>query len=382
MKNAKPPLKVGFVYDDSLDGNEGVARAIKNLGTWLLNRGHTVSYFVGETQIKDFQGARVYSLSKNLGVTFNGNQLSIPLPASVSRIKTALETEQPNVLHVQMPHSPLLAQLVVNHTEAAVVGSFHIYPANYMARTGSRLLRLLYLNGLAKFDEIVSVSPAAAEFAKNYYGIESSVIPNSVDVKEYKNSEKNLAGRVVFLGRLVPRKGCRQLIEAFELASKLVPGSELVIAGEGPQRPELQALILQKKLNNQVKFLGYVSEVEKIKLLASAQVACFPSLHGESFGIVLIEAMAAGSGAVLAGDNPGYATVLAKKPDLLVDPRNTEKFAARLTELLTDKKKTARYRSWQSAEVKKYDIDTVGPQTEQLYRRSIAKKAKNKHNES
>jgi phosphatidylinositol alpha-mannosyltransferase len=301
MKNAKPPLKVGFVYDDSLDGNEGVARAIKNLGTWLLNRGHTVSYFVGETQIKDFQGARVYSLSKNLGVTFNGNQLSIPLPASVSRIKTALETEQPDVLHVQMPHSPLLAQLVVNHTEAAVVGSFHIYPANYMARTGSRLLRLLYLNGLAKFDEIVSVSPAAAEFAKNYYGIESSVIPNSVDVKEYKNSEKNLAGRVVFLGRLVPRKGCRQLIEAFELASKLVPGSELVIAGEGPQRPELQALILQKKLNNQVKFLGYVSEVEKIKLLASAQVACFPSLHGESFGIVLIEAMAAGSGAVLAG---------------------------------------------------------------------------------
>jgi phosphatidylinositol alpha-mannosyltransferase len=382
MKSTKPPLKIAFVYDDSLDGDEGVTRAIKTLGAWLMKRGHKVSYFVGETKIKDYGGAPVYSLSKNVGVIFNGNRLSIPLPASVRKIKAALRTEQPDVLHVQMPHSPLMAQIVVNHSDSAVVGSFHIYPANFIARSGSRLLKLLYLNGLRKFDEVVSVSPAAAQFAKSYYGLDSTIIPNSVDLKGYRNSIKNKPGRVVFLGRLVERKGCKQLIEAFAAVSELVPKSELLIAGDGPQRTELEELVHKKGLNNKIKFLGFVSEAEKIKLLASAQVACFPSLYGESFGIVLIEAMAAGAGMVLAGNNPGYTTVLGNKPELLIDPKNTEAFTGRLVELMTNKTQAAKLHSWLREEVRKYDIEKIGRQTEALYNRSIAKKTNNKHNEA
>jgi phosphatidylinositol alpha-mannosyltransferase len=380
MKSPKKPLKIAFVYDDSLDGDEGVARAIKNLGIWLTQHGHSVSYLVGQTKIKDFQGMPVHSLSKNVGVVFNGNRSTIPLPASTRKIKATLAKEGPDVMHVQMPHSPFMGQRVVNRSPAAVVGSFHIYPANFLARVGSRLLKLLYLNGLKKFDEVVSVSPAAAEFAADYYGLKTSVIPNSVELKQYISKADNVPGRVVFLGRLVPRKGCRQLIEAFDGVSQLVPAAELIVAGDGTQRQELEKMVTKKNLQAKVKFLGYVSEAEKIKLLASAQVACFPSLYGESFGIVIIEAMAAGAGTVLAGDNPGYTTVLGPKPELLVNPEKTTEFCARLVTLLTDKAKSDDLHEWLGKEVHRYDIETVGRQTEALYRRSIAKNSRSKHN--
>jgi phosphatidyl-myo-inositol alpha-mannosyltransferase len=306
--------------------------------------------------------------------------LSIPLLALSRQIKQALAAERPDVLHVQMPHSPFMAQRIINRSDSAVVGSFHILPANFIARFGSRLLKLLYLNGLSKIDEVVSVSPAAAKFAQDYYGLATTVIPNSVNLAGYKNSEKTMPGKIVFLGRLVPRKGCRQLIEAYSAVAQLLPETQLLIAGDGPQRPELEKLVNQKKLESRVEFLGFISENEKIKLLASAQVACFPSLHGESFGIVLIEAMAAGSGTVLAGDNPGYATVLGGQPELLVNPRKTDQFSARLVDLLTDEKAAAHLHAWLKKEVRRYDVNVVGRQTEALYRRSIAKKTKNKHN--
>ena len=108
-------------------------------------------------------------------------------------------------------------------------------------------------------------------------------------------------------------------------------------------------------------------------MLAGAAIACFPSLHGESFGIVLIEAMAAGAGVVLGGANPGYKTVLGGRPETLVDPKNTRQFAKRLEKFLTDAQLAAQIHSWQQSHVKRYDINEVGPSLVKVYYQAIAK---------
>src|SRR3990167_10900403 len=146
-------LSVGFLYDDSLDRPDGVSQYVKTLGAWLSGQGHQVVYLVGETKLKQWAGGPVFSLSRNLSVNFNGNQVNTPLLASPKGINQVLAEHQLDVLHVQMPYSPLLAGRVINRADpqTAIVGTFHIYPAGLMARVGSRLLKLVCSGSLARF---------------------------------------------------------------------------------------------------------------------------------------------------------------------------------------------------------------------------------------
>jgi phosphatidylinositol alpha-mannosyltransferase len=374
-----------LVFDDSLDSADGVAQHVKTLGAWLSRRGHKVSYLVGETKLKEWQGGQVFSLAKNRRVNFNGNRLSIPLPANSNNIRKVIDAQDFDILHVMMPHSPLMAQRVVNRADpqTAVIGTFHIYPSGALVNIGSRFLRRMYGNGLRRFSMFISVSSAAAEFAKRAYGIKSEVLPNPVDLSAYRTPsavKRDNNSAIVFLGRLVKRKGCRQLLEAFAVLHKSNPAASLVIAGDGPQRRQLEELSRRLGVADSVKFLGFIAEEDKPSLLASADIACFPSLFGESFGIVLVEAMAAGSGVVVGGDNPGYRTILGAQPQLLVDPLDKQAFAGRLRSLLRDKALRSKLHSWQDKEVKKYDIETVGPQLVRIYFSAIARSKKTGHN--
>jgi phosphatidylinositol alpha-mannosyltransferase len=376
-------LKVGLVFDDSLDSTDGVAQYVKTVGSWLTSQGHEAVYLVGQTQIDNWDGGKVYSLSRNICVKFNGNRLSMPLLPRVNLIDKVLKKQNFDVLHVMLPCSPLMAGRVVAAADkqTAIVGTFHIFPSGRLSSYGSRLLRLLLYPTLHRFDSIVSVSQPALEFARQAYGIQSTILPNPVNVNTFAKKQKTQSKdkRIVFLGRLVPRKGCRQLIDAFALLSKQHDDARLEIAGSGPQAATLKKMVSDKGLEEKVKFLGYIDEKEKPNLLASATIACFPSLYGESFGIVLIEAMAAGA-VVLGGDNPGYRSVLNDQPVLLVDPNDTVKFADRLDQLLTDVKLRKQVLSWQSRAVRRYDIGTVGAQIVSEYISSIAKAGKKSHN--
>lgn len=378
---SKQPISVAFVYDDSLDGSDGVTQQVKTLGAWLSRRGHKVSYFVGRSATAQWEGGKVYSLSKNLRVVFNGNRMSIPLFAKRSAIKKALAEAESDILHVQMPHSPLMAQRVINAAGLPVLGTFHVYPAGVLPRVGGNLLRLMYLGGLNKIDRVVSVSPAAAEYARASFGIDSDVVPNMVEASRFSNTKvQPLPGKIVFLGRLVERKGCRNLIEAFTAVSREVPDSRLEIAGGGPQRQELEKLVKRLNLSNKVKFLGFVPEADKPALLASAQIACFPSLYGESFGIVLIEAMAAGAGVVLGADNPGYSSVLAETPEALFDAKDSQALAVKLIHFLRNQDEAARLHAKQAEMVKRYDVNQVGAEIEKRYRALIANHLQKRHN--
>jgi phosphatidylinositol alpha-mannosyltransferase len=378
-------MKIGFVFDDTLDSYDGVAQNVKIFGKWLNAQGHEVRYLVGETKMLQWAGGKVYSLSKNQRVAFNGNVARVPLPANKKRIREVLKTEQFDILHVQMPHSPFMAQKVVNAAsdDVAIVGTFHVAPSGILSKIGGRLLRVAYLNGLSRFDKLMSVSEAAANYAKSSFGVNSEIMPNVIELDNFLLPNKKVKfdkNNILFLGRLVKRKGARELIEAFYILSQYNPDATLKIGGDGPERKELENLVNKYNLTKRVKFLGFIEEQEKVNLLASSVVACFPSLYGESFGISLLEGMAASPGAVIAGDNPGYRTILNKRPQMLIDATNSLAFAGKLSEVLDNKQIREEINAWQREEVKKYDVNFVGEKLVQVYKDVIAKRSKNGHN--
>jgi phosphatidylinositol alpha-mannosyltransferase len=372
-------VKIGFVFDDSLDSYDGVAQYVKNLGGWLSEQGHEVRYLVGETKMLFWEGGKVYSMSKNIKVSFNGNQARIPYKASKKRIKEILRDEQFDILHVQIPYSPLMSQKIINvaDNKSAIIGTFHVAPGDFMSTWGGHILRLLYRNSIKKFGKILSVSIAAEKYAKSAFHVNTTILPNVVDVEKFKSAyTKNKTRDILFFGRLVPRKGAKEMIEAFNILSKYEKNVRLSIAGSGPMENELKKLVHELKIDEKVEFLGFIEEADKAKLLASAKIVCFPSLGGESFGIVLIEAMAAGGGVVIGGDNAGYRSVLGKKSELLFNPKDPLAFAGKLSELLKNKKLRQELHDWQQNEVLQYDINTVGKKLEKVYSGALVAKHK------
>ena len=368
-------MKIGFVLDDSLDKTDGVQQYVLTLGVWLTKQGHEVHYLVGETKRTD---VKIHSLSKNIAVRFNRNRMSIPLPASRQAIRQLLETERFDILHVQMPYSPQLAARVVNLAPltTAVVGTFHILPYGPLAKVATKALSLLLRNNSKRFDNNLSVSVAAQQFASQWYGIQTTVLPNVIDIKQYQVKRPQQTGfKIVFLGRLVERKGCQQLLEAVSLLpEQLRQQLTVIIGGKGPLQRRLVGRAEQLNIHNQVFFMGFIEESDKPAFLAQADIAIFPSLGGESFGIVLLEAMAAGAGVVMAGDNPGYSSVLGSLPASLFEPQRPRQLAEQLELFLREPSLREQLHSQQQKLVKQYDINVVGPRLLDIYKQAIAKR--------
>lgn len=353
-------MKVGFVIDDTLDSTDGVQQYILLLGSWLQNQGHEVHYLTGYTVRRDIEN--IHSLSHNIRVSFNKNWLSIPLPAKRSDIKALLLAQNFDVLHIQMPYSPFLGGKIIKLAAppTAIVGTFHIAPHSRLVTIASQLLGRLQPSA-DRINKIISVSPVAKDFALKTYKRSSRVIPNAVELSQWQptvNARRDID--IVFLGRLVERKGCILLLQAVkQLHDSSRPSLRVVIAGDGPERNKLEQFVVNNKLQKIVSFKGYVSEQHKKELLQRAKVSAFPATGGESFGIVLIEAMAAGS-LTIAGNNPGYNSVLGSIKSAMVSPRDTTAFSKRLAQALDDKAWRQRIIDKQQSLVKQYDIEAVG----------------------
>jgi phosphatidylinositol alpha-mannosyltransferase len=366
----KEQLKIGFVLDDTLDTPDGVQQYVLTLGKWMSEQGHEVHYLVGESKRVDIEN--VHSLARNIKVRFNQNRLSIPLPANKKKVAVLLERLDLDVLHIQMPYSPLMAGFVMHAAPAKtkIIGTFHIVPASWLQTAGARSLQLLSRNTLKLFDEVIAVSTAAETFAKTVFGIDSVVLPNVVDTKQFEHAPlQRDVPTIVFLGRLVERKGCLYLLKAVKTLKRIHSANfEVIIGGKGPLLDDLKAYAHKHSLKN-VRFLGFVDENDKPSLLAGADIAVFPSTGGESFGIVLIEAMAAGARVVMGGDNVGYRTVLGEHPDLLIDPKDNKAFANRLAHFLEFEQARIDASTWARKAVKQYDVAFVGAKIIELYRK-------------
>lgn len=377
-------MKIGFVLDDRLDKPDGVQQYVKLVASWMAAHGHTVHYLVGESP--NATEKNVHGLSRTVGVKFNKNRMAIPLPASKKKITELIAREQFDVLHVQMPYSPLLAGRVVKAASAntAVIGTFHILPHGALSSAGTRLLGAFLTKNKRRFDGFLSVSKAAQEFSASHFGISSTVMPNVVDLAKFQKGlplkayadKKN----IVFLGRLVERKGAPHLLRAFELLvtkdPEMAKNVRLIICGDGEERQQLEADAqrITRTTKAEILFTGFLDEDDKPDYLASAHVAVYPSTGGESFGIVLIEAMAARSHVVLAGNNPGYSSVLASVPQVLFDPSDRVGLSTLLSRSLNDVGFSNLVFAAQQELVKDFDLKFVGPKIEAYYKAVLAKR--------
>lgn len=372
-------LKVGFVLDDSLDKTDGVQQYILSLGEWLKSQGHEVHYLVGSTHRTDLD--KVHSLSKNINVRFNGNRMSMPLPASRKKLETLLKDEEFDVLHIQLPYSPYLAHRIIMLAphQTALVGTFHIVGDSQLVKTATKLLGSWTKQSLRKFDCIMSVSEAAQLFAEKTFSIQTQVVPNVFDYTRFHTStplpKYTDKATVLFLGRLVPRKGCLHLLKAIHILAEdpTMPPFQVLICGKGPLEAKLIAYSKSHSLNKIVHFLGYVSEDDKPSYFASANVSVFPSLSGESFGIVLLEAMAHGTSVVLGGHNIGYMSVLKDNPDLLFDPFNTKQLANKIKYYLLSSTQRKHILNWETKYSQTFDVAQIGPKVITIYNEALRK---------
>jgi phosphatidylinositol alpha-mannosyltransferase len=374
-------LKIGLVLDTSLDTDEGVPRYVIDIGEWLRSQGHDVHYLVGQTDKR--QLPNIHSLSRNMKVSFNGTNTNIPLPANRRKLRVFIKNEKFDVLHVQTPHHPLMAQHLINAAgpDTAVIGTFHVLPYGSLSRYGNRLLGIWLRSSLRRFDKMLAVSQVAAVYCRWSFGVPATVLPNVVDYKlfhsakplpQYQEGEKI----ILFLGRLAPRKGCLLLLQALALLNDdpETPAYKAVICGKGPQAQKLKDFAEQNDLAGTVEFVGFVSNEDKPRYYASADIAVFPSGGGESFGIVLLEAMAGGHAAVLAGDNPGYRSVMNPQPDLLFDPTDANALAAKIKKYLLDGNLNSNMAAWGEDYSKEFDLSVVGPKIENTYRQALRKR--------
>lgn len=379
-------MRIGFVFDDTLDAPDGVQQHIMTLGRELVRRGHQVVYFVGETKTHPVGG--IVPLSRNVAVPFNGNVMRIPLPASRRRIRTALEHYHCDVLHVQAPYSPFLAGRVISLAKevtphARIVATYHIVPYSKAAEVGGRVLAAVNAFSGRKIDQVIAVSPVAAAYAQKTAGCTPLVIPNPVDCRAMEAggfssdrfSDRRDGKHLVFLGRFVERKGVRLLMNALEYGAThgIFPsGMHVTCAGKGPDLETCQRQAEQIDLP--IDFPGFVDEKDKPALLASADIAVFPSISGESFGIVLVEAIAAGAGVVLAGDNPGYRSTVGDNEQALFDvspdqgtTRSAALLAERIALMMTDSRLAACVHKQEQALIPRYDVRHVVDQLVDVY---------------
>jgi phosphatidylinositol alpha-mannosyltransferase len=370
-------LTIGFVLDDTLDTPDGVQQYILTLGAWLSAQGHTVHYLVGETKRTDIPN--VHSLSRNVQVRFNGNRMSIPMAASSRQIKQLLKDVRFDALHIQMPYSPFMSGKVLRYADptTAVIGTFHIAPYGQKVILANRLLAILLRRSQKRFDSVVSVSPAAQEFARMTYGITSTIVPNVVEVARFKGAKPMYAEKtivqIMFLGRLVPRKGCDVLLQAID---KLVQRTDIrpfhvYIGGRGPLEANLRAYVAKQRLEKYITFTGYVAEGDKPSFYASADIAVFPSMGGESFGIVLVEAMSTSRTLVLGGDNPGYRGVLGGRAELLFPTNNPYVLADLLATYMQNPIERQELITWQNKELAQYDVAVVGTKLVKEYNQAL-----------
>jgi phosphatidylinositol alpha-mannosyltransferase len=320
-------VRIGLVSPYSLTLPGGVQGQVLGLGRALRAAGHETRV-LGPCDGPPPE-AGVTPLGASVPLAANGSVAPIApdLPCALRTLR-ALGDEGFDVVHLHEPlvPGPCLTALLV--ADAPLIGTFHAAGTSASYRWAGRPLGW----AAGRLVRRCAVSEEAAALAGRHLGGSYDVLANGIEVERFSTVEPWLSEgpTVLFLGRHEPRKGLAVLVEAM---GDLPADVRLWVAGDGPDTARLQALT---EGDDRVSWLGRVGEEEKARRLRAADVLCAPSLGGESFGVVLLEAMAAGA-AIVASDLAGYATVArADREALLVVPGDARALAVALRRALED----------------------------------------------
>lgn len=332
-------MRIGLVspYDYSHPG--GVNSHIRPLAGRLRELGHEVKVLAPSSH-KSNEDPDFRRMGGTIPIPVNNSVARINLnPLRQRRVIEVLEKERFDVLHLHEPLAPMLPLTVLRHSTTANVGTFHAFAESSLPYAYSHDFLRPYLD---KLHARIAVTAAARAFLRRFFpDIEPEVIPNGVDVKRFRPDlpplRHLLDDRVnfLFVGRLEERKGIRNLIQGFALMHRRQARTRLIVVGDGPERREAEQMVRGLRLDD-VVMAGRVPDQVLPRYHASADVFCAPATGGESFGIVLVEAMAAGL-PVICTDIEGYLTVVDPEVDsLTVPPGDSLRLGRAMLRLATD----------------------------------------------
>ncbi|HSX17736.1 MAG TPA: glycosyltransferase family 4 protein [Patescibacteria group bacterium] len=368
-------MKIGLVCPYSIARGGGVQEIVYAMQAELNRRGHDAYIITPRPQ--DFEEEpRDHMIFVGGSVDFNSplHTTSQVSAGEGEAIEAMLEREQFDVLHFHEPWVPMLSMQILSRSNTTNVATFHAkLPETMMSRTMAKVVTPYTKPILKYIDAFTAVSDAASEYVCTLTDAPVAIIPNGIasrftPPKTFHDNRKNKT--ILFVGRLEGRKGVKQLLHAFQILSARRPEVSLVLAGDGADRAKLEMLADDLNLKN-VTFLGYISDAEKIKLLKTSDLFCAPALYGESFGLVLLEAMASGL-VTVAGDNPGYEAVMSGLGAIsLVNPKHSAEFARRLEMLLYEPDLRKLWRTWAENELPQYTYQRIVDQYVEVYKQAI-----------
>ncbi len=379
------PMRIALVSPYSWTYPGGVSRHIEALARQFLAQGHDVRVLApfdppDAKSARRHRGARpaererpdwLVPLGRTVGFPSNGSVSNIAwTPTAVTAMRRELRETRPDVVHIHEPIAPCVAYDALDARGPALVGTFHCYSENALSNGLGNVLA----GARRKLNHLhvrIAVSEAAAWTGRRFYGGEYRIIPNGVDVPAAtiatgpRDTRSPL--RLAFVGQAVERKGLPVLLRAFEALRAQVP-AELVLVGA--DHDDVAPLLLDGAEG--VTALGKVDDARKARALAEADLLVAPSLGGESFGMVLTEAFAAGT-PVVASDIAGYRDVVADGADGVLVPRgDATVLAETLRDLALDEPRRAALAARARASAERFAWPAVAGEVLGAYEDAIA----------
>lgn len=364
-------MKIGILLDGNIDFPGGVQTYVKGLYQFLLRAGHQATILAGgEEGESERKGFKVIRMGKAHNLPGVGTQISAYTDwVGKEEIEEILEREKFDILHLQGIFG-ILGMRFLDHADIPSVATFHNYWEPERLPAPVKLLFPLLDHYIKKLDGRIALSQPALEFVNQVSPGEYAVIPPGIDLERFKSTYRDRFPAkglitILYVGRLDERKGVLFLLEAFRKIQGRTGNACLVIVGDGPLNTKAQDFVAEHQLKG-VEFTGFVREERLLHFYAGADIYCSPATHGESFGIVLLEAMASGL-PVVAFANAGYREVLkGEGAQFLVPPEDTEGLAEVLITLAKDEE-LRRMSRWSLKEVEQYSWDNVGPRILKVY---------------
>jgi|WetSurMetagenome_2_1015567.scaffolds.fasta_scaffold147300_1 phosphatidyl-myo-inositol alpha-mannosyltransferase len=337
-------MKIALVspYDFSYPG--GVVRHISSLEYYFTRMGHVVKIIAPASGTVTGYGDRFIAIGTPRPIPTSGSIARITISLNLTnKVKAVLEKEKFDVVHLHEPLAPTLCFTVLRLSRSLNIGTFHATESKPSYRwTKPFLVRGLYNKWFQKLDGRIAVSKPAMDFINKHFPSTYDIIPNGIDLNHFSPEVPPLPQfqdgktNILFVGRLEKRKGLEYLLKAYHLLKPDHPDCRLIIVGPGTRmRGKFEKDVAQYNLPD-VIFTGNVDYRELPRYYRTADIFCAPATGHESFGIVLLEAMATGK-PVVASNISGYASVISDGDEgLLVPPKQEVPLAQAISRLMQD----------------------------------------------
>jgi phosphatidylinositol alpha-mannosyltransferase len=361
-------MRIGMVCPYDWDVAGGVQEHIRGLSDALIDLGHDVSV-ISPAVDESLLPAHFVSAGRAVPVPYNGSVARLSFGVlSASRVRRWIRDSEFDLLHVHEPTAPSLSLLACWVADGPIVATIH------SAIGRSRALHVaqpILRSALEKISGRIAVSEAARTTWVEHLGGDAVLIPNGVAIRKFEKADPlpgwpGTGGAIGFVGRIdEPRKGFAVLMRAFELLASRRPGPRLLVAGHGDADEALRQV--PDGLRERIVMLGQVSDEVKVRVYHSVDVFCAPNTGGESFGIVLAEAMAAGA-PIVASDLDAFRRVLrGGEAGELFGNGDARALAAAVARLLDDPRRRASLSAAASAAVRDYDWPMVARDVVKVY---------------